>query len=179
MLRLLNISRRERNIAIIIAGLLFSFAVYSFIFSPLLEKLSTLNREIESKELKLVKNQKILSREKVVDGDYKKYEQYLKQKASNEQEMASVLSEIEAISHQVNIQINDLRPQRVKKKDFYNSFIIEIDSEASLKDIIKFIYTLQSPQHLLRAEKVRLEKQVMSSPTLKCYLLVNKILIPQ
>ena len=179
MLRLLNISRREKNIAIVITVFLVSFAVYSFIFTPLLEKLSVLNKEIESKELKLTKNQKILNREKLVANDYKKYEQYLRQKASDEQEMASVLSEIEAIAHQINIQINDMRPQRVKKEGFYNSFIIEVDAEAGLKDITRFIYILQSPPHLLRAEKLRLEKQIMASPTLKCYLLVSKILIPQ
>jgi Tfp pilus assembly protein PilO len=179
MLRLLNISQREKNIAIVILVFLFLFAAYSFVFTPLLEKLSVLNREIEAKELKLIKNQKIFNREKFVANDYKKYEQYLRQKASDEQEMASVLSEIEAIAHQINIQISDIRPQRVKKEGFYNSFIIEVDAEASLKDITRFIYTLQSPPHLLRAEKLRLEKQIATSPTLKCYILVTKILIPQ
>ncbi len=179
MLRLLNINKRERNIFIIIGVLLFSYAVYSFIFAPLADKLSSLNSDIESRELKLRKNQKILSREGSVSADYKKHEQYLRQNASDEQEMASILSEIEAVAHQVNIRINDMKPHKVKRIDFYNSFAVEIESEAGLQGIVKFLYTLQNPPHLLKAERVRLEKQVIGSDSLKGHFLVTKILIPQ
>ena len=179
MLRLLNIYKRERNILVIILGVLLVFAIYSLIFQPLMERISFLNKEIESKELKLKKNQRILNREKSATADYKKYERYLKQGISEEQEMASLLSEIEAIANQLNIQVSDMKPRKVKRIDFYNSFAVEIESEGRLQDILKFIYTLQSPPHLLRAEKVRLEKQASTSSLLKGYLLVTKILIPQ
>ncbi len=179
MLRLLNLYKRERNIVIIIAGILFLLAVYSFVFAPLIEKLAFVNREIEGKELKLIKNKKILSREQPVADSYKKYEQYLKQNVSDEQTMASILSDIEAVAHEVNIQVNDMKPRKVKRVDFYNSFAVEIECEGKLQEIIKFLYKLQNPPHLLRAEKVRLEKQVVSGATLKCYLLSTKILIPQ
>lgn len=179
MLKLLNLSKREKNILISIAALLFLYFVYSFVFSPLLERISALNKEIEARELKLTKNQKILSKEKFVSSDIKIYEKYLKQNSSDEQEMASILSEIEAVAHQLNIRINDMKPHKVKKIDFYNSFSVDIETEAALQEIAKFIYTLQTPPHLLKADKVRLEKQVSTSPTLKGHLLVTKILIPQ
>ncbi len=179
MLRLLNLSKRERNISMVIALLLFSYAAYSFLFAPLAERLSVLNKEIAAKELKLKKNKKILGREQVVTADYQKYEKYLRQGSSDEQEMASVLSEIEAVAHSVNIRINDMKPRKVKKIDFYNSFAVEVESEGKLLEIVKFIYQLQSPPHLLKAEKVRLERQASSAASLKGYLLVTKILIPQ
>jgi len=179
MLRLLNIYKRERNILIIILSVLLVFAIYSLIFQPLIERLSFLNNEIESKELKLRKNQKILNLEKSASLDYKKYEQYLKQNASEEQAMASLLSEIESVAHQVNIQVNDMKPRKVKRIDFYNNFAVEIDTEGRLSDILKFVYTLQNSPHLLKAENVRLEKQSSASSLLKGYLLVTKILIPQ
>jgi Tfp pilus assembly protein PilO len=158
---------------------LFSFALYSFVFAPLAEKISFLDKEIDSRELRLKKSQKILSREQVVEGDFKKHEQYLKQNSSDEQEMASLLSEIENVAHQVNVRINDMKPRKVKRVDFYNNFAVEIQSEGSLAEITKFIYTLQNPPHLLKAEKLRLEKQAIATSTLKGFLLVSKILIPQ
>ncbi len=179
MLRLLNLSKRERNILIVIAALLSSYAAYAFFFEPLTDRLSVLNKEIGAKQLKLKKNKKILSREKSVTSDYQKYEKYLKQGSSDEQEMASVLSEIEAVAHSVNIRINDMKPHKVKRIDFYNNFAVEIESEGKLLEIVKFIYQLQSPPHLLKAEKVRLERQATVNASLKGYLLVTKILIPQ
>ncbi|MDP2939559.1 MAG: type II secretion system protein GspM [Candidatus Omnitrophota bacterium] len=179
MPHLLNVSQRERNILIIIVILLFIFVCYYFLFQPLTEKLSALNKEIETKELKLKKSQKILSQELSVEGEFEKYDKYLKQNSSDEQEMAALLSEIEAVAHQINIKLNDMKPRKTKRIDFYNSFAVEIEAEGKLQEITKFIYTLQSPPHLLKAEKVRLEKTTSGSQTLKSYLLVTKILIPQ
>lgn len=174
----LNISQREKNILIIIVSFLVFYAGYNFLFEPLIKKLSSLNKEIASKELKIKKGYKILNQEGVVVEEYKKYAQYLRQNSSDEQEMSSILSEIEAVAHQLNLRISDMKPHKVKVIDFYNSYAVEIECEGKLSEISKFIYTLQSPPHLLKTEKLRLEKQASASNNLKSYLLVTKILIP-
>lgn len=171
-------SKREKITLGLTTVILAGFLVYNFVFNPLIERLNNLNQQIILKEAKLKKHLKILSEEPSIESAFKNYADYIKQTTSEEQEMASLLSKIETVASQVNIHISDMKPRKPKSSDFYKILSVEIEAEGELEALMQFIYTLQNTPHLLKAEKLRLEKQSKRTTGLKAYLVVNKLLIP-
>ena len=177
-MKLSQFSKREKIIALISAGLILILLIYFFLLEPMLGKLDAINTEIETQELRWRKNLKILSQEAEISNQYQKYADFVRPKASDEQEMANILSEIEAVAKEVNIRILDMKPQKIKTLEFYKSFGVDLIIEGQLKDITHFLYNLQNAPHLLKTDKLHLEKESVVQPVLKASLLVSKILIP-
>lgn len=172
-------SKREKLIASIVLGLAFFFLIYSLILEPLLRKLSNINAQIVVQESKFKKNLKILSQEKKVASQYKQFAELMRLKASDEQEMAKLLSEIESVAQGINIRILDMKPQRIKNIDFYKNFSVALIIDGQLKDITQFLYSLQNLPHLIKVDKLHLEKESAFQPELKASLQVSKDLILQ
>lgn len=178
MLFLNRLSKREKLIALVVLVLALCFVVYNFILDPMLKKISSLNSDIEAQEIKLKKNIKIISQEAQVAGQYKQYSDLMKLKTSEEQAMAKLLSEIEAVAQGINIRILDMKPQKIKTIDFYKNFSVAFTIDGQLKDITQFLYSLQNLPHLIKVDKLQLEKESVYQPELKASLQVSKVLIP-
>ena len=102
----------------------------------------------------------------------------MKQGDTDEQEMSALLSEVESITGDIDIHISDMKPLKVKSIDFYKKFSVELEAEGLLDNLTKFIHTLQSQPHLLKVERIRLERRSMRTEKLKGFLLITRIRIP-
>ncbi|MFH1655814.1 MAG: type 4a pilus biogenesis protein PilO [Candidatus Omnitrophota bacterium] len=173
-----NISKREKIILTICALLILAYFLFNFVFEPIKRKIDDLNNEILTKELKLKKNYKVLNLKDVQEVEYKKYSDIMLQKDSDEQEMSSLLSEIESVSAGIDMRVSDMKPLRVKVMDFYKKFSVELEAEGLLDDITRFIHTIQNKPYLLEIERLRLERRSMRTDKLKAFMLINRIRIP-
>lgn len=173
-----HFSKREKFIALMTAGLVLIFLIYNFLLEPMLRKVEALNTEIAAQELRWRKNLRILSQEARVSSQYQKYAELIQFKGPDEQEMANILSEIEAVAKGINIRILNMKPQKIKVMEFYRNFSVDLIIEGQLKDITRFINDLQNAPHLIKVDKLHLEKESVVQPVLKALLLVSKILIP-
>ena len=174
-----DFAKREKILLFITIGLGLTFLIYNFLIRSLTLKFATLNKEILTNEMKLSKNLKILRKKDKVQNEYMKYSQLLKQNNSDEQEMATLLSEIESVAREIAIRISDMKPRAIKAIDFYKRLSVDIEVEAELSEITKFIYNLQNKPYLFNIDRLRFErKSRRRSSTLKGYLLVSKDLIP-
>ena len=172
-----RLSRKEKGIFIACLLLIFIYAGYHFIFKPLQENTATVENQIELKEKRLRNNLRIVRKERIVDEEYDQYSSYLKQKASEEQEMAAILSQIESVANEVNIRIADMKPKKVKRVDFYNNFSVTLTIEGELKTIIRFLYTLQNIPHLFKIDEIYLERSSIRTTEIRCRLILSKPLI--
>lgn len=173
-----NLTIREKLILAICITLVLIYVAVNFAFIPLKAKIDNLNNQIGIKELKLKKSYKVLNQQVPVENTYNKYSDFMKQKENDEQEMSALLSEVESITKQINIHISDMKPSRVRAVDFYKKFSLELEAEGLLDDLTKFMHILQSQPHLLKIERLRLEKRSMRVNTLKAFMLISRIRIP-
>lgn len=173
-----HLSKREKSIALAVLVLALIFLFYNFILDPAFRKISSLNIKITAQEAKLKKNIKVLSQETRVVEQYKQYADLLRLKTSEEQAMAKLLSEIEAVAQGINIRILDMKPQKIKTMDFYKNFSVVLIIDGQLKDVTRFLYSLQNLPQLIRVDKLQLEKESAYQPELKASLQVSKVLIP-
>ena len=173
-----SISAREKKwfygAVIIIAGVL----VYIFVVEPIWMKWKSINEEISSKEMKLIKNMKILAQKDIIGKLYGQYAGNIKMKGSAEEETATILREIENIARASQTRITDIKPQKIKDMEFYKEYYIELEAEGQISNLARFIYELRNSAQMLKVRHLRLNPEGSKSDQLKGYMIVTKILIP-
>jgi Tfp pilus assembly protein PilO len=177
-MQLSHFPQRERIILLMTAELVLILAFYVLALKPMLKKVDALNVEIAAQELLRQKSLRIIGQESRVSNQYQKYADLVKLKASEEQEMAKMLAEIEGAAKEIQIRILDMKPQKIKTIDFYRNFGVDLIIEGPLKDITHFLYDLQNLPHLIKVDRLHLEKESVVQPVLKASLTVSKSLIP-
>ena len=173
-----HLSQREAKIMVVCIAAVTIYVGYSFVFNPLNAKLIHLDQEIETSEAKLTKYLKIIQRKPMIEEQYHKFSEYLKQESSQEKEMTSILSEIGSIASDIKLPVVDLKPRRVKEVDFYNNFSVSLIVDGEFLTIMQFLHILQNRPHLFGIEEVRLEKGSVRSANIKCRLVLSRALIP-
>lgn len=173
-----QLSTREKIIFSICVLLAITYMGYHFIFIPLQGSQVTLEDKIRVAQKRLRNNERIMAQEKVVDEEYEKYAAYFQQKSSDEQEIASILSQIEALANDMQLRVADMKPKKVKRMDFYNNFSATLTIEGELAAIIRFLYTLQNMPHLFKADEVYFERSSIRTTQMRCRLILSKALIP-
>ena len=165
-----------------IAGVLGGvYLVYTFVVSPIILKFEMLNKTIQIKEIKLRKDLKIIEEKGNIESEYAKHSKELRQRKTDEEEVTSLLSNIESVAQSIPISITDMKPRAIKKIDFHKRLAVDIEIEADMDEVTKFIYNLQNGPNLLKIERLRIKTSSSRRKTpskLKGYLLVTKILIP-
>ena len=80
-------------------------------------------------------------------------------KESNEEEMALILNEIEVLARKNFVRIVNMKPRRVVKNDFYRTYYVDLDTEASMRNILKFIRNLKNSKLSLCVEQLTLNSR--------------------
>ena len=100
-----RLSKREKYIAYISFALIVCIIFDRAVIRPVMMKLENLNNETQEQQKKLEKSIYILQQEDSINSEYKKYAQHLKQKISDEEVTAEMLSSIEKIAKSTSVAI--------------------------------------------------------------------------
>ncbi len=173
-----KLTGREQQIFIVAAVLLLVYAGYGVVYRSAKEKFSALDEQIEAKNFRLEKNQRILNKQKNIERVYQQLIQDNRQTRPDEQEMTGILAEIEAVANEIALPISDMKPQKVRKEDFYNKFSVNLTMEGDLTPILHIVYLLENKPHLFDIDEIRLEKSSAGSGKMKCLLTMSRILVP-
>jgi len=177
MAQRLLISGREKTLFILVVFVIAVSLSYAFVIEPLYKKYQDLNQEMEFKEVRLKRNNKLIREHDAINAEFNKYSEQLKIKGSDEEEMASVLSEIEKIGQSAQVYLSDVKPQPIKDRDFYRLLGVEVKFQASMETLSKFIYNLQKSPFLLRVKRLQVNSKGQSSNLLEGTIQINKISI--
>ena len=171
-----RLSKKEKRlfyITVIIVACVFFDRV---VFRPVMSKLESFNGKISLEEKKLEKSMLILQEEDVINSEYKKIAQNIKQVQSDEETIAVLLSSLEKMANSVSVFILDIKPNPVEKYDFYKKYSVKIEAEAKISNLIDFIYQLENSPKLLRVSDFRLTPQKKET-VLKINMTVTEVLI--
>lgn len=173
-----HLSQRERNILFLAVFIILCVVSYILIIEPLRKNWQELNESISSKEMQVLKNQKILAQKDIIAQLYDRYAENIKMKGTVEEETAVILREIENIARTSNTYITDIKPLKVGDREFYKEYFVELETEGDISNLTKFIYDLQNSKQILKVKYLRLNPKSETGDVLKGYMIVTKILIP-
>lgn len=174
-----QLSQREQKILIITIGLAVIYLTNTGIIKPLKERIGKIDSQITIEQSRIHKNLRIVNKAKAQDRLYREYENRYKQEKSNEEIMSAMLSDIEQAASDLNLRITDMKPKKVKNEDVYQLFSLSLKIDSHLKDIIRFLYLIQSDPYVFEVETIRFDKgSRKKSKSLKANLILSKIYIP-
>jgi len=171
------LTKRERFFVYIIASaIIFAFS-YNMVIEPLMNKSKDLNREISSKEIKLKKYRGLLGQGDQLHKIYKKYLLPEDNPADMQDTFLGTLKELEKLAGASGVVILDIRPDKRRKgKGELSESKIELKTEGTLKDYLKFVYNMENTPSLLKINKLQLISKT-NSELLEGRFTIGQILI--
>ena len=157
--KLNKLKKREKILLFGVGALVFIWIAYSLIIEPFHNRSQRLVKDIEISKIKLKKAAKILRQREQGSKEYGKYSARFTTKESNEEEMALILNEIETQARKSYVRIVNMKPRRVVKNDFYRTYYVDLDTEASMRNILKFIRNLKNSKLSLCVEQLTLNSR--------------------
>lgn len=170
----------NREIILVVVALLFFICSEAWIWliRPMLEEWTNVNNEIEAKELLLTKYSRIISRKDVLLAKNQHLTSLATNRESAEEETASLLGYVERSAGN-SVSIINLRPLSVSHTEYYDKYRIEVEVEAAMNDLVKFLYKLESENKPIRIDKFRLSTGKSSSNLLRARMIVTKATIDE
>ncbi len=173
-----HLTKREKNILRVCVALAIVYAGYHGAVNPFKDQMSVMDEKIDAQQKQLNENLRLIRRAGALKNRYQFYLQRFKQDKGNEQLVSLILEEIERAADDLNLRIANLKPEGVKKEEFFNRFSVSLTIESDFAGIIHFLHILQGEPHLFSVEQMRLEKGVQrNSPTIKSQITLGKIFI--
>ena len=171
-----KLSKKERIGLVAALIVIMVVLVDKLVISPFGEKVHRINQEIDFSEKKLSRDLRNINNKDIIESEYKKYKNYVKKSsASDEEDVANILAEIEALARSTGVNLVDIKPQATKQADFYKEYAIAVEVEGSMEQVITFLHNLNNSTQLLRSVKLRIGLKSKESSLIKASLMVTKI----
>lgn len=160
-----------------------SVAILSFLFldlivvRPLWNHYISLADQTVFKEKKLLQNMLNISRKDLIEKEYEKYKDYIHEPASNEEETAAMLREIEKLARGNEVVVVDMKPKEVLSEKFHKEYKVDLDVETEMSPLLRFIHQIESSSQLMRVEQAKLQLKSQESPVVKAKMTVTKIVL--
>lgn len=159
---------REKVLFYVIGALVGFWLIGRVVFAPFHARLAGLSRDLTLQEARLKKGFSLVERREEISSEYDKYASYFSlANLSDEEAAANFLKEIEKISRESGLAIQDMKPQKEVETDkFSKQYTINIKAESTMEQLVDFLYGLSSSKFLLGIEKITLSPKKEDSPEL-------------
>ncbi len=172
-----KLTKREKKLVSATILILGSVLLYTYAIEPLWQYWVTQNTTIVNLKKQLSRDEIILSREDTIVNEYQFYEKKLKFEGSDQQKTAQILKEIETSARSNGVNINDMKPQEILDEEFYKFYRIELEGEANVMALARFIYDLQISQQALRVSRLQITASASKPHVLKIDIIITKIIL--
>lgn len=173
-----RLSAREKNILYVTIFLLVILAGYHGIWNPGIVKFQQLDEQIFAYQMKIRKAKTFLRQKDQVAEEVAKYPNLEQMNAgTDEEEIAQLLNFIEQAARDHTVSLSDVKPEQVQSDKWSKRYIIVLNAESKLSNLIEFIYALQYSPQLLKIERVDTAPKEDESRTLRSSLTVTRVVV--
>ncbi len=146
-----NLAKRERTIFLVAVTVIF-LLFCSYLFTPMVDKIIGLDKEISASRLKLKNYYLLLSRKEIIRNKYADFvlAGYFNK---HDNETISIVSELENLCKSAGARIVEIRP---KDKAEGSIGLIEARTIGTTENYLKLFYDMENSPYLLRVKKVQI-----------------------
>ena len=175
---LARLSKREKVILYGTALFIFLMLLDRMIIYPVFQRMGYLDEEIRRREYTIRKNMHILAQKDRILSESAKYAPFLSSLKSEEEEITSLLKEVEILANKASVYLVDLKPVGSKEIGGSKKYVVTLNCEAQMEQIINFMYSIENSNKLLIIEKYQITPKSRESSLAKCSLNISKIVMP-
>lgn len=176
---LLNkMSPREQKILYVVIGLLIVLMGYHAVWTPAQEKFETLNNEIFAMQMKIRKAKTFLRQKDDILEESQKYPNLEKMDAgTDEEEIAQLLNFIEQGARDTGVRLSDVKPQQVQSDKWSKRYVVELNAESGVSELIEFVYLMQHSEQLLKIDRIDTAPKEEQSGELRSFIVVTRVVV--
>jgi Type II secretion system (T2SS), protein M subtype b len=145
---------------------------------PIRHTFRELDVQVLDQEKKLAYNLGVLSPKprEAVEKDFNRFGSLIKMKGSSEEEKSSMLSEVDKLAGQNKIALSATKPLDIKPLRDCEMYAVEIEIEATMAQLLGFVYAVETSEQLLRVDRLTLDaKAGKGADSLRGTLVISKM----
>lgn len=176
---LAKLSKKEKTVLYITVFFVALMFLDRLVIYPIYSKVRQLNAEIRQKESGINKYLRILAQKERILNERKKYAAYLDSRQSEEQDMTSILKEIENLANKGSLYVVDMKPGGVRENsDQTRRYLVNLSCEGEMEQIADFMYNVENSNVLLMIERYQISPKSKESRVAACTMTISKIIMP-
>lgn len=173
-----RLSKREK-IVFYASALFVSFALTDrLIISPILSKMKTLDEEMRGAESEIKNDLRILAHKDRISAESTQYRTFFEQPKTDDEEMTSILKEVENAANQTSIYLIDLKPAEIAVSGMSKTYRVNLNCEAQMEQLVDFMYNIENSNKILTVEKYQINPKSKESSVVRCRMTITKVAIP-
>lgn len=179
MIGLKSILPQGRNVWMLIGGGLgVVLLALGLGLGPIRHAFAQLDSEIAKKEKVLSHNLTILAPvpREAVEREYSRYGNLIRRQGSSEEENSRMLSAVDTLAKAAEVVLVGTKPRETRPSPESEVYTVEVELEAGLVALTKFIYTVETSPQLLRVDSLAMTVKEGKTPgLLSGTLVISKI----
>ena len=136
--------------------------------------MKSLDKEIQSKELEIKKDLRVLARKERILAENVKYGSFLDSFESSDDQAASALREIEEYANKASVYLIDMKPTSAKEGPAAKKYLINLNCEAQMEQLVGFMYNIENSKELLTIERFQISPKAKGSSIARCNIVISK-----
>ncbi|MCX5692481.1 MAG: hypothetical protein NTX47_02165 [Candidatus Omnitrophica bacterium] len=173
-----RLNKRERFIFYVVAIFLSIVLFERLMVNPIYSKIKSFNEEIKKREANINKSLRILAQKDRISAESREYSSFVTKGVSEEEEFTSLLRDIEDLASKNSVYLVDLKPGGVKDVGSAKKYIVLLNCEAQMEQIVNFMFNIENSDKLLMIAKYQINPKSKESTVAQCSMTISKIVMP-
>ena len=148
------------------------------IVSPVFYKIESLDSQIKEREGSARKNLRVLAQKDRIQAAGASYSAFSGNKfGSEDEEITAFLKEIEVMANKSSVYLIDIKPGNSKLTPQARKYLVNLNCEAQMEQVIDFMYAIENSSKLLTIERYQISSKSKDSSLSRCNIVVSKTFI--
>lgn len=172
-----KLSRREKFMFFGALGAMMVLFTQYFVLQPALEKVLAISSKIGVQEVTIKKSFQILLRKEQIQKEGKQFEGFSVEGRSQEEEMTSLLKDIESLADRSSVTLMFVRPGTIKEEVGVVKYTASLECEAEMPSVANFFHSIENSKKLLQVDKYDIQPKSKDSTVTRCAMTVSKTVL--
>jgi Tfp pilus assembly protein PilO len=173
-----RLNKRDRFIFYIVTVFLSMVLFERLMVNPVYSKIKSINEEIKKQEDSISKSLRILAQKDRISAESREYSSFVTKGVSEEEEFTSFLRDIEELANKDSVYLVDMKPGGVKEAGSAKKYIVSLNCEAQMEQVVNFMFSIENSDKLLTIEKYQINPKSKESTVAQCNMAISKIVMP-
>ncbi len=173
-----KLSEKEKKIFYVAIIFVLVALLDRLFIGPAMDKLKSLEGEIESQESLIKRDLRFLSYKNRILRENQGFKKYYAQRPLSEEEIiASFLKKIEILASESKVNLIRVSPSESKQRKGFVEYFATLECDGPLENVAKFCYTIDISEDLLRIVKFSMAPKRAGSQEVAATMSVSKVII--
>jgi Tfp pilus assembly protein PilO len=170
-------TKRERAILLGASALILVLFVDRLILGPVVRKVAALESQIRDEETAVKKSMLVLVQKEKIIKEGKEFMSFSVEASNPEEEMTTLLKEIEKIAESAGVTLSYVKPGTLKEEKGIKKYIANLECESQMEPIAAFFHSIESSNRLLKVEKFEIQPKNRESSIARCVMTVSRTVL--